>query len=80
VQAAVHGQDVLGGQPAWLAVPAVADGEMVIDHLNLERAELLARPGADIGSDVVAEQRGVPGHGAGAPVGADMGQPAVEVL
>src|SRR5215207_6200182 len=42
--------------------------------------ELLEGPGADGGSDVVAQQRGVAGHGAGASVGADVGQPAVQVL
>ena len=80
VQAAVHGQDVLGGQPARLAVPAAADGQPVVDGLDLQRGELLERPGADVGSDVVAQQRGVAGHGAGAQAGADMGQPAVQVL
>jgi hypothetical protein len=76
VQAAVHGQDVLRGQAARLAVPASADGQPVVDGLHLQRGELLERPDADGGSDVVAEQRGVAGHGAGAPTGADMGQPA----
>jgi len=33
-----------------------------------------------MGSDVVAQQRGVAGHGAGAEAGADVGQPAVQVL
>jgi hypothetical protein len=56
VQAAVHGQDVLGGQPAGLAVSAAADGEVVVDGLDLQRGELLERPGPDGGSDVVAEQ------------------------
>src|SRR5215216_7141629 len=80
VQAAVHGQDVLGGGSARLAVPAAADGEVVVGSLNLKRVELLERPGADGGSDMVAEQRRVPRHGPGAPGGADMGEPAVEVL
>jgi hypothetical protein len=80
VQAGVHGQDVLRGQPARLAVPAAADGQPVVDGLDLQRGELLERPGADGGSDMVAQQRGVAGHGAGAPVGADVGQPAVQVL
>ena len=80
VQAAVHGQDVLGGEPARLAVPAAADGQPVVDGLDLQRGELLERPGADGGSDVVAQQRGVAGHGAGAQAGADVGQPAVQVL
>ena len=80
VQAAVHGQDVLGGQPARLAVPAPADGQPVVDGLDLQRGELLEGPGADMGSDVVAQQRGVAGDGAGAQAGADVGQPAVQVL
>jgi hypothetical protein len=80
VQAAVHGQDVLGGQPTGLAVSAAADGEAVVDGLDLQGGELLERPAADGGSDVVAQQGGVPGHGAGAPVGAEVGQPAVQVL
>ena len=42
VQAAVHGQDVLRGQPARLAIPAAADGEPVIDGLDLQRGELAA--------------------------------------
>ena len=80
VQAAVHGQDVLGGQPARLAVPAPADGQPVVDGLHLQRRQLLERPGADMGSDVVAQQCSVAGDGAGAQAGADMGQPAVQVL
>jgi hypothetical protein len=52
----VHGQDVLGGQSAWFAVPAAANGELVVDGLDLERGELFERPSADGGSDVVAEQ------------------------
>ena len=55
VQAAVHGQDVLGGEPTRLAVPAAADGQPVVDGLDLERRQLLERPGADVGSYVVAE-------------------------
>jgi hypothetical protein len=80
VQAAVHGQDVLGGEPARLAVATAADGEVVVDGLDLQRGELLKGPGADMGSDVVAQQRGVSGHGPGAEAGADVGQPAVQVL
>jgi hypothetical protein len=80
VQAAVHGQDVLGGQPARLAVPASADGEAVIDGLDLQRRQLLEGPGAQVGSHVVAQQCGVAGDGAGAQAGADMRQPAVQVL
>jgi hypothetical protein len=80
VQAAVHGQDVLGGQPARLAVAAAADGQPVVDGLNLERGELLERSGTNIGSDVVAEQLDIAGHGAGAPVAADVGQRTVQVL
>jgi hypothetical protein len=76
----MHGQDVLRGQPTRLAVPAAGDGQPVVDGLNLQRGELLERPAADGGSDVVAQQRGVAGHGAGAPVGANVGQPAVQVL
>jgi hypothetical protein len=76
----VHGQDVLGGQPTRLAIPAPADGQPVVDGLDLQRGELLEGPGADVGSDVVAEQCGVPGHGAGPQAGADMGEPAVQVL
>jgi hypothetical protein len=76
----VHGQDVLGGEPAWLAVPASADGQPVVDGLDFQRGELLEGPGADMGSDVVAQQRGVAGHGPGAEAGADMRQPAVQVL
>jgi hypothetical protein len=75
-----HGQDVLGGQPARLAVAAAGDGEVVGDGLDLQRGELLEPSDADVGLDVVAQQRGVAGHGAGAPVGADMRQPAVQVL
>jgi hypothetical protein len=51
----VHGQDVLGGEPAWLAVPAPADGQPVVDGLDFQRGELLEGPGADMGSDVVAQ-------------------------
>jgi hypothetical protein len=80
VQAAMHGQDVLGGEPARLAVPTPADGQPVVDGPYLQRGELLEGPGANVGSDVVAQQRGVPGHGAGAPVGTEVGQPAVQVL
>jgi hypothetical protein len=80
VQAAVHGQDVLRGQAAWLAVPASADGQPVVDGLDFQWGELLEGSGADVGSDVIAQQRGVPGHGAGAEAAADVGQPAVEVL
>jgi hypothetical protein len=80
VQAPVRRQDVLRGQPARLAVPAPADGQPVVDGLDLEWGELIERPGADGGSDVVGQQRGVAGHGAGASVGADVGQPAVQVL
>jgi hypothetical protein len=80
VQAAVHGQDVLGGEPARLAVPASGDGEVVVDGLDLQRGELLEGSGANMGPDVVAQQRGVAGHGAGAQAGADVGQPAVQVL
>jgi hypothetical protein len=72
VQAAVHGQDVLGGQPTGLAVAAPTDSQPVIDRLDLQRGELLKGPGANMGSDVVAQQRGVPGHGPGAEAGADM--------
>jgi hypothetical protein len=80
VKAAVHGQDVLGSEPARLAVPASGDGEAVVDGLDLQRRQLLEGSGADVGSYVVAQQRGVAGHGAGAEAGADMGQPAVKVL
>jgi hypothetical protein len=80
VQAAVHGQDVLGGEPTRLAVPAAADGQPVVDGLDLQRRQLLEGPGADVGSYVVAEQRGVPGHGAGAQAAANVRQPAVQVL
>jgi hypothetical protein len=76
----VHSQDVLGGEPARLAVAAPTDGQPVVDRLHIQRRQLLERPGTDVGSDVVAEQCGVAGHGAGAQVGADMGQPAVQVL
>jgi hypothetical protein len=55
VQAAVHGQDVLGGEPARLAVPAAADRQPVVDGLHLQRCQLLERSGTDVGSDVVAE-------------------------
>jgi hypothetical protein len=71
VQAAVHGQDVLRGQAARLAVPASADGQPVIDGLDLQRGELLERPGTDVGSHMVAEQRGVSGHGPGAEAAAN---------
>ena len=80
VQAAVHGQDVLGGQPARFAVAAAADGQPVVDGLDLQRGELLEGPGANMGSDVVAQQGRIAGDGAGAQAGADMGQPAVQVL
>jgi len=80
VQAAVHGQDVLGGQAARLAVPAAADGQPIVDGLHFQRRELLEGPGADMGSDMIPEQRGVAGHGPGAEAAADVGQPAVQVL
>jgi hypothetical protein len=80
VQTAVYGQDVLGGQPARLAVPASVDGQPVVDGLDLQRAEVLERPGANMGSDVVAQQRGVAGHCAGAQADADVVQPAVQIL
>jgi hypothetical protein len=80
VQAAVHGQDVLRGQAARLGVLAAGDCEPVVDGLDLQRRQLLEGPGADMGSYVIAEQRGVPGHGAGAEAAADVGQPAVQVL
>jgi hypothetical protein len=76
----MHSQDVLGCQPTWSAVPAAADGQPVIDRLHLKRRQLLERPGAKGGSHVVAQQRGVAGDGAGAQAGADVGQPAVQVL
>ncbi len=42
-----------------------ADGEQpVVDALDLQRGELLEGPGTEAGSDVVAEQGGVPGDGA----------------
>jgi hypothetical protein len=71
---------VLGSEPARLAVAASADGEVVVDGLDLERGELLEWPGTKRGSDVVAQERGVAGHGAGAQAGADVVQPAVQVL
>ena len=80
VQAAMYGQDVLGGEPAWFAVPASADGQPVVDGLDLQRGQLLERSGAEVGSDMVAQQCRVAGDGAGAQAGADMGQPAVQVL
>jgi hypothetical protein len=80
VQAAVHGQDVLGSQPTRLVVPAPTDGQPVVDGLHLQRGELLEGPGAEVGSDVVAQQRGVAGDGAGAQADAGMGQPAVQIL
>jgi hypothetical protein len=55
----VHGQDVLGGQSTRLAVPTPTDGQPVVDGLHLQRRQLLERPSANMGSDVVAEQRGV---------------------
>jgi hypothetical protein len=61
-------------------VLAAADGEPVVDSLDLQRRQLLEWPGADFGSDVVAQQRGVAGDGAGAQAGADMRQPTVQVL
>ena len=76
----MHGQDVLGGQPARLAVPAPADGQPVVDGLDLQRAQLLELPDANMGSDVVPQQRGVASHGAGAQADADVGEPAVQVL
>jgi hypothetical protein len=80
VQAAVHGQDVLGGEAARLAVPAAANGQPVVDRLHLQRRQLLEGPGAEGGSDVVAEQCGVAGDGSRAQAAADVGQPAVQVL
>jgi hypothetical protein len=68
----VHGQDVLGGEPAWFAVTAPADGQPVVDGLDLQRRQLLEGSGAEVGSDVVAQQCGVAGDGAGAQAGADM--------
>jgi hypothetical protein len=35
VEAAVHSQDVLGGEPARLAVSSSAEGQLVIDGLDL---------------------------------------------
>jgi hypothetical protein len=80
VQAAVHGQDVLGSEPTGFVVLAAADDEPVVDGLDLQRGELLEGSGADGGSHVVAQQRDVAGDGAGAQAGADVGQPAVQVL
>jgi hypothetical protein len=53
---------------------------VVVDGLDLQRHQLLQGPGAKMGPDVVAQQRGVAGHGAGAQAGADVGEPAVQVL
>ena len=72
MQAAVYGQDVLGGQPTRLAVSAPADGQPVVDGLDFQRGELLEGPGAKRGSYVVAQQGGVAGDGAGAQADADM--------
>jgi hypothetical protein len=73
VQAAVHGQDMLGGEPAGLAVAAAADGQPVVDRLHLQRCQLLEGPGADIGPYVVAEECGVAGDGPGPQAAADVG-------
>jgi hypothetical protein len=48
--------------------------------MDLQRGELLERPSTNMGSDVVAQQGGIAGDRAGAQAGADMGQPAVQVL
>jgi hypothetical protein len=53
VQAPVHGQDVLGGEPARLVVLASADGEPVVEGLDLQRLKLRQGPGADVGSHVM---------------------------
>src|SRR5512132_2257885 len=71
---------MLGGEPAWLAIAAAADGQPVVDRLHLQRYQVLEGPGADIGPYVVAEQCGVAGHGPGPQAAADVGQPAVQVL
>ena len=76
----MHSQDVLGGQPTRLAVPAPGDRQPVVDRLDLQRGELLEGPSANMGSDVVAQQGRIAGHGAGPKAAADVGQPAVEVL
>jgi hypothetical protein len=72
VQAAVHGQDVLGGEPTRLAVPAAADSQSVVDGLYVKRGELLEGSGAKGGSHVVAQQCRVSGDRAGAQAGSDV--------
>jgi hypothetical protein len=80
VQAAVHGQDVLGVQPAGLAVFPPADAELVVDALHLQRLQRGEALGADVGAHVVGEQGAVAGDRAGATGGLDVGQPAVQIL
>jgi hypothetical protein len=55
VQAAVHGQDVLGVQPTRPAVFPPADAELVVDPLYLERLQGGEEVGADVGEDVVGQ-------------------------
>jgi sarcosine oxidase gamma subunit len=80
VQAAVDGQDVLGVQPARLAVLPPAHGELVVDALHLQRLQPGQELVADEGAHVVGQQAAVAGDRAGAADGADVGQPAVQVL
>jgi hypothetical protein len=80
VQAAVYRQDVLGVQPARLAVFAAADAELVVDALHLERLQSGEELGADVGADVVGQQGAVAGDRAGPAGGLDVDQPAVQVL
>src|SRR4029453_17640216 len=79
-QAAVHGQDVLGGEPARLAISSSADRQLVVDALNLEWVQGLEELGAEVGAHVVVEQGAVAGDGSGPKGGLDVGQPAVQVL
>jgi hypothetical protein len=80
VQAAVHGQDVLGGEPARSAVFAPADGEPVVGGLDLQRCELREEPCAEVGTHMMGQQRSVPRDGSRPKRRLGVGEPAVEVL
>jgi hypothetical protein len=80
VEAAVDGQDVLGGEPAWLPVSSPADGQLVIDALDLQWLQGLEELGAEVEADVMGQQGAVAFDRPGPKGGLDVGQPAVQVL